>query len=138
MTVIREVFSNHGELVRNDAIREVARTLGYRRTGSYIQDVIGRHVMAASRRGVIYRDSGLYQLNCGTINDYELDDLVKYLAAAVGRTWHTRDEAIQAAARYLGFRRTGRNIQAAFKSAINAGIRRNLLDRDGPDHIRRT
>ena len=60
------------------------------------------------------------------------------MAAAVGRTWHTRDEAIKAAARYLGFRRTGRNIKAAFKSAINAGIRRNLLDRDGPDYIRRT
>jgi NADH:ubiquinone oxidoreductase subunit E len=138
MSVIREVFSQNGELVRDDAIREIARMLGYRRTGPHIQEVIARDLMAASRRGLIYRDSGMYQLDCRTIDEYKRDDLVKYLAAAVGRTWHTRDEAIKAASRYLGFRRTGRNIKAAFKSAINAGIRRNLLDRDGPDYVRRT
>ena len=44
--------------------------------------------------------------------------------------------AVRAAARHLGFRRVGRNIQAAFKSAINAAIRRGLLERDGPHYIR--
>lgn len=58
------------------------------------------------------------------------------LVAAMGSAWQTRDEAIVAAARHLGFRRTGRNIKAAFKSAINAAVRRKLIERDGPDRIR--
>lgn len=40
--------------------------------------------------------------------------------------------------RHLGFRRTGANIGTAFKSAINAALRRGLLESDGPTRIRRT
>ena len=53
------------------------------------------------------------------------------------RAWQTRDEATTTTARRLGFRRTGSKIVAAFKSAINAAIRRGLVERDGPDMIRR-
>ena len=42
-----------------------------------------------------------------------------------------------AAARHLGFRRTGKRIKSAFKSAINAAIRLGLLERDGPHYIRK-
>ena len=42
-----------------------------------------------------------------------------------------RDDAIRAAARRLGFQRTGRQIKDAFKSAINGAIRRGLLEYDG-------
>jgi hypothetical protein len=59
------------------------------------------------------------------------------LLAAMGAAWSTCHEAITAAARHLGFRRTGDKIRKAFKSAINAAIRRGLLERDGPDYIRR-
>lgn len=59
------------------------------------------------------------------------------LLAAMGGTWWTRDDAITSAARHLRFRRTGEKIRKAFKSAINAAIRRGLLERDGPDYIRR-
>lgn len=111
--------------------------LAARRLSSHIREVIESNFLAAVHRGVIYRDRDSYLQDCRSIAHYSRDHLIKYLLAAVDRKWHTRDEAIKAAARYLGFRRTGRNIQAAFKSAINAGIRRNLLDRDGPDYIRR-
>lgn len=40
-------------------------------------------------------------------------------------------EAIRAAARHLGFKRTGSLIRDAFKSAINGAIRRGLLEYDG-------
>jgi len=76
-------------------------------------------------------------LLCRSIEQYTLDHLVDMLLAAMGGTWWTRDETITAAARHLGFRRTGEKIRQAFKSAINAAIRRGLLERDGPDNIRR-
>ena len=53
---------------------------------------------------------------------YTLDHRVEMLLAAMGGGWQTRDEAITAAARHLGFRRTGPAIRAAFKSAINAAL----------------
>lgn len=128
---------------RDDAVREIFNRLrqeglSARRLGSHIRETIEGSFLAAVRRGVIYLDRGTYRQDCRSIAHYSRDHLIKYLLAAIGHTWHTRDEATTAAARYLGFRRTGRNIQAAFKSAINAGIRRNLIDRDGPDYIRRT
>ena len=45
--------------------------------------------------------------------------------------WREQDDAIWEAARYLGFRRAGRKIQKAFKSAINSAIRAGLLERGG-------
>jgi hypothetical protein len=130
-------------LEREEAIREIFKRLrqeglAARRLGSHIRETIESSFLAAVRRCVIYRNRSTYRQDCRSIAHYSRDHLIKYLLAAIGHTWHTRDEATTAAARYLGFRRTGRNIQAAFRSAINAGIRRNLLDRDGPDYIRRT
>ncbi len=52
------------------------------------------------------------------------------------RGWTERPAAIRAAARHLGFRRTGAQIQDAFKAAINGALRRKLLEADR-DLIRR-
>ncbi len=49
----------------------------------------------------------------------------------MGRKWWAREDAIRAAARRLGYNRTGRRITQAFKSAINGAIRRRLLEYDG-------
>lgn len=143
LAIIRDIFRAHDALSRDDTLRAIFDSLreeglSTRRLSKPIGQSLESHLAAAVRRDVIYRDRGNYRIDCRSIDEYKRDDLVKYLTAAVGRTWHTRDEAIKAAARHIGFRRTGRNIQAAFKSAINAGIHRNLLDRDGPDYIRRT
>jgi len=58
------------------------------------------------------------------------------LLASTDAAWTDRDAAIRNAARHMGYRRTGKEIQRTFKSAINAAIRRNLLESDGP-RIRR-
>ena len=71
-----------------------------------------------------------------TINDYSREELVTALLRGMGKKWWTRDDAIRAAARRLGFTRTGRQIRDAFKSAINGAIRRGLLEYDG-DIVRR-
>jgi hypothetical protein len=92
---------------------------------------------SSARRAILYRHRSEYQLGCRTIEDCSCDELVKYLCAAGGRTWHTRNEAITATARHLGFRRTGRRIKETLKSAINAAIRRKSIERDGPQLIRK-
>jgi hypothetical protein len=58
------------------------------------------------------------------------------LKKVVKRKWILREDAIRESARMLGFARTGRQIQAAFKSAINGAIRRGILEYED-DWIRR-
>jgi hypothetical protein len=86
---------------------------------------------AAVRRGVIENDGGTVTICCRTIDDYDRTQLIAALLATMDGTWWSRDDAIVASSRYLGFQRTGRNIKAAFRSAINGGIRRGMIERDG-------
>ena len=134
---IREVFGAGGPRSRDQAIHDLADALGYGRAGSKIGAVLRDDMRTAVRRGILDNQGGRFTLLCQTIDEYARDHLVEMLLAAMGPNWQTRDEAITAAARHLGFRRTGSNIRAAFKSAINASIRRSLIERDGADHIRR-
>ncbi len=138
MATIRDVFSSGGPRGRDQALRDVAEALGYQRTGSRIRAALDREIQTAVRRGILDNRGGQLSLLCRTIDQYTRDHLVAMLLAAMGGTWWARDEAIVAAARHLGFRRTGQNLHAAFRSAINAAIRRGLLERDGGDQIRRT
>lgn len=138
LATIRQVFGDGAERDRAGAIRDIAHSLGYRRTGSRIDETLASDVMTAVRRGILQNDRGNLKLLCRSIEDYTLDHLVDMLLAAMGPAWQTRDEAITAAARHLGFRRTGPSIRAAFKSAINAAQRRGLIERDGPTMIRKS
>jgi len=72
-----------------------------------------------------------------SINDFDRDQLKDTLLEVVGTDWTERDDAIRAAARSLGFKRTGKRIQAAFKSAITGLLRQHRLESDGSE-IRRT
>jgi hypothetical protein len=109
----------------------------YQRAGRRIREILSRDIQTAVRRGILDNTGGDLSLLCRSIEQYTADHLVDVLLAAMGAPWWLRDEAISAAARHLGFRRTGEKIRKAFKSAINAAIRRGLLERDGPDFIRR-
>ena len=137
MALIREFFARSEPLNKDTAVTQLARTFGYRRTGARIKETLASDLRTAVRRGILYRHRSKYQLGCRTIEDYGRDELVKYLCAAIGRTWHTRNEAITATARHLGFRRTGRCIKETLKSAINAAIRRKSIERDGSQWIRK-
>ena len=142
MPIIREVFGEWEDVGRDAAVKLIFKGLQQdgladRRLGSKIRDKLESHLTAAARRGIIDSQRGLYNLDCQSITDYNRDDLVKYLCAAIGRTWHTRDQAIKATARYLGFRRSGKVIKETLKSTINATIRRNEVERDGPKMIRK-
>jgi type I restriction enzyme S subunit len=132
MASIRSVFSAHSEgLNREDAIRHLAHELGYKRTGSRIQEIVGNDLIAAQKRHIIHRDGDRYYLDCRSIEDYDRDDLVSLLQRAMGQTWWEESEAIKEATRLLGFRRTGRNITDTWKKTIALAIRRGELERDG-------
>jgi hypothetical protein len=94
-------------------------------------------VRTAVRRGILENSGGQYALLCRNIDDYTREHLIRTLLGAMGGTWQTREEAITAATRHLGYGRTGRKIKEAFKSAINAAFRRGLVERDGPQMIRK-
>jgi hypothetical protein len=131
MAAFREVFSVSGELDRDTAIREVARALGFNRTGSRINFRIRYMLPIATKRHIIRKTGAFWTSDCRSINDYGRDDLIEALLNAMGRPWVEREDTIRAAARHLGFRRTGRQIRDAFKSAINGAIRRGLLEYEG-------
>ena len=97
---------------------------------------IGSALIAAAKRGVIQNTRGYLSLLTRNIGDYSRDELIGTLLSVLGAVWWEREEAIRAAARHLGFKRTGSLIQDAFKSAINGAIRRGSVERDG-QQIRR-
>jgi hypothetical protein len=130
VAAIREVFSQNSELDRESAIREVAHALGFERTGSRITEAIDSALIAAAKRGVIQNNRGVLSLLSRNIGDYSRDELINTLLSVIGVVWWDREEAIRAAARHLGFRRTGSLIRDAFKSAINGAIRRGSIETD--------
>jgi hypothetical protein len=135
LAVIRDVVSIAAGIDRDEAIRDIARELGAERTGSRIRDFIESALNTASRRLIIQSENGLLFPRARSIEEYDRDFLKTALKNVVGRTWTDQDEAIRAATRWLGFRRTGHKIEDAFKSAIRGALRQNLMQRDG-DRIR--
>lgn len=137
MATIRDVFSRGGSRHREDALQELATAIGFQRLGSRIREALDNDLRTAVRRGLLRNESGQLSLATRSIGDYTLDQLVAALLTAMGSGWTPRTDAVTAAARALGFRRTGSQITTAFKSALNAAIRRQLIERDGPERIRR-
>ena len=130
MAIIREVFSAGAPLSQERACVEIACASGFKRTGKRIREEIQRALRTAIKRHIIYREKGVYGIECRTIEHYSRDELIQTLLASIGSTWWERPDSIRAAARRLGFRRTGRRITDAFRSAINGAIRRGLLEAD--------
>lgn len=137
MAAIRRAFSRNSSIAREAAIKEVAAELGYNRVGPKIYNNLDGDIKAASRRGIIDRENGLYSLDCRSISDYSRDILKDAFLSVLGRTWKDQTCAIRETASYLGFTRTGGNIQDSLKSAINGLIRQGVIERNG-NELRRT
>ena len=128
IAVVREVFASGGPRPRDEAIREVAAALGYRRTGRRIDNAL----RTAVRRGILENTAEGLRLLCRTITDYDRGFLVEQLLAGMTNVWWEQDDLIHSTARWLGFRRTGPVIRDTLNSAIALALRRSLLERDGP------
>lgn len=130
MAAVRDVIRSGGSLDSDTAITEVARLLGFRRAGNRIRGELRSALRTATRRHIITRENGVIRIECATIDDYSREELIEALLTTIGNTWWKRGDAIRAAVRRLGFRRTGPRMTQAFKSAINGAIRRGLLEFD--------
>src|SRR5262249_46844475 len=122
MAAIRQVFSDGLARERESAMRDVARELGFDRTGSRIQERLNGELIAAARRGIVANKGGDLTLAARNIDDYGREYLKTLFLSDMGTTWWDREEAINRAARYLGFTRTGARIYDYFKSIINGLI----------------
>jgi type I restriction enzyme S subunit len=137
LQVIRQVFSEGPPRERDDAIRDVARALGYRRTGARIHEILHTDLLTAVRRGILENNGGELRLLARSITDYERDFLKQQFLAAIGRPWIDRDTATRDFCRWLGFARTGPVIEDTARSLINGLLREGRLEADGAELIRR-
>jgi type I restriction enzyme S subunit len=132
MAVIRDVFSTDGPRTRDQAIHDIAATLGYKRVGSRIAEALDNDIRTAVRRGILENTPDGLRLGCRAITEYTRDFLIEQLTAGMGGQWWEREGLIFGTARWLGFRRTGPVIRETLRSAINGAIRRGILESDGP------
>lgn len=110
---------------------QVGNALGFERVTVKRREAIQRAMKTAVRRGIVVNARGVYSIDCKHITDYPDDLLEKYFCAAIGRVWWRREDAIRAAALYLGFKRTGSAIVKAFEGVIRRGARRRELEQEG-------
>ncbi len=137
LAVIRELYRIDPTPCGQAELLQLMRdSLGHLRLSDSIRIRLERDLRVAERRHVLQRVKGMYRLKCRSICDYNRNQLKKLFLQAIGRNWSSREAAIIAGARYLGFRRTGRAIQSAFRSIINGLIRERRLQSVG-DQIRR-
>jgi type I restriction enzyme, S subunit len=137
LCAIRTLFNDDQERGRDAAIRELAHALGYQRTGSRVYEVLSTDLLTAVRRGIIANVGGVYRRGFRTLADCTRDSLKKDFEFAIGRGWISREDAIRALARWLGFRRVGPVIDETARSLINGLIREGRLEADGSELIRR-
>ena len=137
LAVIRQVFGDCQSRTRENAIRDVARALGYGRVGHRIQDVLHRDLRTAVRRGILENVGDELRLLFRSIEDYNRDFLKQQFLAAIERSWIERNEAIQNFCRWMGFRRTGPVIEETARSLINGLLRESRLEANGQNLIRR-
>ena len=138
MIALRQAAGEIGEAgqARRGFIRTTAAKLGYRRTPTPVVNAIDQGLETATERGIVCIEDGCVCPDCRHIRDYPRDLLKQTLLSTMGRAWWKREDAIRAAARGLGFARTGKQIRSAFNSAISGLRRQQKLERDG-DWIRR-
>ncbi len=138
---IRKLFNDGAVRERDAAIDDLARALGHQRTGKNIRETLDNALRTAVRRGILDNESSYLKLRYRNIEQHEADDRdalkEQFLASLGGRAWTERDDAIQAFARWMGFRRTGATIDETVRSLINGLLREHRLESDG-SQIRRT
>ena len=134
---IRQMFGDGQERKREEAIDELARGLGYERTGNRIQEELDNALRTAVRRRILASGPGTVRLLARAVDQYDRDFLKEqFLASLIGRQWTKREDAVRAFARWMGFRRTGPSIDDAARSVINGLLREGLLEASG-SQIRR-
>jgi type I restriction enzyme S subunit len=131
LSAIRKMFNDGGWRDRDTTLKELSAVLGYGRLGSHIREVLSTDLLTAVRRGILTSEAGEYALAFRSVTELPRDTLKDRFLTAIGRPWITRDDAIRAFARSLGFARTGEQIDHTARSLINGLLREGRLESDG-------
>jgi type I restriction enzyme, S subunit len=132
LAAVRELYREDPRPCEREQLLVLLRDrLGFGALGSKIRGYLEGDLLAAVRRGVLERRDNEYYVCCRAIEDYNRDFLKALFLQAIGRSWLDREEAMQQAARYLGFQRTGSNIKTTLRSVINGLIREGRVETDG-------
>jgi hypothetical protein len=130
---VRQYFGGVVSQSRDVAIKELAISVGYLRTGKRIRESIDNALRTAVRRGILFNKAGELSLATGSVEQYERAFLKdQFLAALEGYAWVEREDSIRAFARWLGFSRTGSKISETARSLISVLLREKRLEADGP------
>jgi hypothetical protein len=139
MPILRDVLTAKGSCDRDMLIQHTARKLRCKRISSGIRVQLSNAIRTAKRRGILFEDEGMLDVDFTPLNRWDRDMLKDQFLAAInqhGRVWFKRREAIQHFARWLGFRRAGALIEAKARALINGLIRDGRLEKED-DAIRR-
>jgi hypothetical protein len=137
MALIRRFVGESQPIERDAAIKGLTSELGYERVGSRVREILDNAIRTAVRRGILSNEGGDLSVFARSVADYERDLLKEqFLASLQGGAWQDRDEAIRGFARWLGFRRTGSQVDETARSLVNGLLREGRLETDGPS-IRR-
>jgi type I restriction enzyme, S subunit len=131
LIALRQAMPLKSRYDRETVLRDVAQHFGYTRLGARIRETLESTLPTAARRHIAYYSGDEIWIIRHTIDDYTREELKEYFLAALGPTWQDRPDAIRNATRHLGFARTGKNIEATWKSVINGLIRTGDVEADG-------
>ena len=135
---IRQLFSDGSVRDRDSTLHDLASVLGYQRLGKRVREVLNTDLLTAVRRGILTNEGGTLRLTAQDIRNYDRNWLKESFLGALGRTWVSRDESFRQLARWLGYARTGPNIEETARSLIRGLLREGRIETDGTDRIRRT
>jgi hypothetical protein len=134
---IRPLFARETTLRRDALATRLAELMGYVATDPKTQADTENVIQAAIKRGILLDEGDDISLLGRNISEYPREVLKEqFLASLNGSNWTERSESIPRFARWLGFKRTGPNIEDAARSVINSLIRNDKLEKMG-SQIRR-
>jgi hypothetical protein len=131
MVIVRTFFSENSAMVREEAIRGVAKVFGYKRTGPRVRRDIEKALYTAVRRGILTNNDGTLSLLSRRIQDYERNFLKEQFVASLDRAWTSREDAIRDFARWMGYSRAGSAIEDVARSLMNGLIREGRIESEG-------
>ena len=135
---IRPLFARDDMLRREELAAKLSEMIGYPVSDPKARQETDSVIQAAVRRGILQDEGHEVSLVARNIAEYPREVLKdQFLASLNGSNWTERSESIPRFAQWLGFRRTGPNIEDAARSVINSLIRGDRLEKMG-SQIRRT
>lgn len=117
-----------------DLIRQTAYKLGYQKASPQISHALQGVLRAAVRRGVAVREDRVISLMCRSVDEYSDDHLKDQFAAAMRREssgWITREDAVRAFARWMGYAKTGSTIDVKGASLIRKLLLAKRIEASG-------